>query len=116
MKSIVEMFNESLVNESSKHLISCSSASEASDKACEEASKKRRHHDEGMMIEYYGSDPDKVADKFYEWYGVNCYYSKESNTTYIPCTNDIEKEICYSEEKTQEIFSQMGLDPEAFGW
>jgi len=58
MKSIVEIFNESLVNESSRHLITCDSAEEASDKACEEASKKRRHHDEGMMIEYYGSNPD----------------------------------------------------------
>lgn len=116
MKSIVEMFNESLVNESSRHLIQCSSAREASDKACEEASKKRRGRGEGMCIEYYGSQPDKVADAFYDWFGVNCYFSKNDDITIIPCTNEIEKDICYSEEKTQETFSQMGLNPDDFGW
>ena len=116
MKSISNFISESFVNESSKHLITVNSADEASEMACKEAEKKRRRHDEGMMIEYYGKNPDKVADKFYEWYGVNCYYSKEANVTCIPCTDDIEKEICYDEEKAEETFANMGLNPEEFGW
>ena len=51
MKSLQEILNESIVNESSRYLISCSSANEASEKACEEASKKRKGHGEGMCIE-----------------------------------------------------------------
>lgn len=111
MKSISNFMNESFeINESSKHLIKIDSAEEASDKACDEAKKKRRGHDDGMMIEYHGKKPDMAADKFFEWYGVDSYYSKENNITYIPCTDEIEAEICYDEERGNEQLINMGLN------
>lgn len=105
-----------LITESSRHIITCATYSEAAEQACDEAEKKRRSHHGGMCIEYYGSDYDKVADVFYKWYSVNCYIAKNDKTMAIPCTDEMEKDLCYSDEKSEETFSDMGLNYEDFGW
>lgn len=113
---IIKSLQNYLITESSRHLIICSTYSEAAEQACDEAEKKRRGHHGGMCIEYYGSDYDRVADVFYEWYRVNCYISKNDKTIVIPCTDEMEKELCYSEEKAAEKFAELGIPEDDLEW
>ena len=106
MKSIVEMFNESLVNES-HYMDTAMTCQDASDKIL----KKYK-----MLITYIGDHPEDTAEKIFDWYGVKSIYVKSENTLLIPCSKEIEKDFCTDEDTCSKKMAEIGLNEMDFEW
>ena len=69
----------------------------------------------GSHIDYHGSNPERVAEKFQQRYGVEPIHTEDDESyLIIPCTPEIEQDFCMSDTQMQETCDEMELQMDNF--